>query len=336
LFYIFHGDDTFTVTQTVADLKGRLAAEDPAADLNFSDLEGARLTLGGLEAAASALPFLGDRRLVVVHGLVGRCDPRSGDAARETLADGLKNYLPKMPPSTRLVFVEGRLAKNNPVLRWAQGRGDDAVVKEYAAPRPADLPAWLRQRAQQRGGAIEAPAARALTDALTQDRSIDLRRADTELEKLLTYAGDRPVTAADVEALVTSISLESIFRLVDALAERDGKAASTLLHEFLATGEHPLRLLALISRQVRLLARTRSLMDEGVTSAQLTAQLPVPPFVARKLERQARRFSLEFLSAAIRRVAEIDTDIKSGQMNDVMALDLFVAAMCGTGVHEVG
>ncbi len=339
MFYILFGSDEYTVGETVARLRQRLAAADEMAELNFTELDGRTLTVAALRATSDTLPFLSERRLVVVRGLIGRCNPKGGDrTGRRELADALIAYLPHIAATTRLVFAEGRLDRNNPVRRWAEkwlagkpAPDELAVVREFNTPPASALPRWLAARAAAKDGAIEASAATALAEALAREGEVDLRLADAELEKLLTYADGRAVTSTDVNLLVTPVSLENIFRLVDALAVRNGPTAATLLHQFLDHGEHPLRLLALITRQFRLLAHTRAMLDAGVPTGEMNAPLGVPPFVVRKLTVQARSFPMSFLVSALRKLRDIDTDIKTGHTDAVLALDLFVASVCGTG-----
>ncbi len=337
MFYLFHGDDDLAISEAVAELRRRLFEDDPMAELNYGELDGRRLDLGPLREAAEALPFMGERRLLVVRGLVERCNPRGRQAGRKELSEGLQELLAGLPPTTRLVLADGTLFKNNPVLRWAAewlkaqpDAGEKGIVKDFEAPRPAALPAWLVARAKTRGGSIDARAASALADALIRERQVDLRLADNELEKLLTYAGNRAVQAEDVAWLVTPVSLDSIFDFIDDLAQRDGPAASNRLHRFLDQGEHPLRILSLVGRQFRLLAMTQALGQASVAASEWPARLSVPPFVARKLGSQSRRFSERFLDAALRRLRDIDTEIKTGRIDAALALDLFVAGVCGS------
>lgn len=337
MFYLFHGDDELAIAEAVAALRHRLAEVDALADLNANTLDGRRLTLAELRAAADAMPFLSERRLVVVEGLVGRCNPRGGDRGegRKALAAALIAYLPEVPPTTRLVLVEGRLEKDNPVLRWAgalpsTGSGtpeEAAVVRAFDPPAAAALPRWIEARARSSGGAIRADAAAALAEALDRDGQVNLRMAASEVEKLLTYADGREVTAADVGELVTSIRLESVFRLVDAIGDRDRRTAIARLHELQAAGEPPLRLLALITRQFRLLHRTALLTAAGRPAGELPRLLGVPPFVGRKLAAQARRFRTDALAGALARLLAIDTGIKTGAVDGPLALELLVAAV---------
>lgn len=337
MLYLLYGNDEFSIAETVANLKARLAEADPMAGLNTVELDGRALSVAELRATADTLPFFGERRLVIVRHLVARCNPRQGDAAeRKRLADELIAYLPQVAPSCRLVLVEPALDGNNPVLRWLrdwahrqrQDGGEVAYVREFPAPRVDQLPGWLARRAKELGAQLEPAAAEALAEALVRDKTVDLRLAASELEKLALYAAGRSIRAQDVALLVTPISLDSVFAFVDALAGRQGPAATSQLHRFLNAGEPPLRLLSMIVRQFRLLVRTRALLEKATQAEDLASTLGVPPFVAAKLARQAQRFSAPFLRQALVRLRDVDHAIKTGQTDPVLALDLFVAWVC--------
>ena len=70
MFYIFHGEDEFSQSEELAGLRSRLAGDDPAmAELNTSTLDGTRLTLGELRHVCDSVPFMSDRRLVIVSAV---------------------------------------------------------------------------------------------------------------------------------------------------------------------------------------------------------------------------------------------------------------------------
>lgn len=333
-----HGADAFAIAEHVRTARAAFATEDAMAELNAVVLDGARLTVAELQLAADALPFMGGRRLIIVRGLIGRCNARSGDKRKDrrtTLIDGLLSYLPGVPTTTRLVLADGPIEADNRVATWlrkAAGTDGGAVtVRSYDPPAPERLPAWIAARATQRGGAFSSAAAKALAAALAPDGPADLWRCDSEIEKLLTWAGKRPVEAGDVARLVAPVDTENVYRLIEAIADRDGPAAATLLHTFLAGGEEPLSLLGKIARQFHQLAHVQALLDSGVPAGEHARAVGVPPFVARKLAGQSRRFSAPFLDAALKRLLDIDVGIKTGRTSGPIALDLFVAGVCGTG-----
>lgn len=337
MIHLYHGPDHFSMQEALAVLRRAVLGDDGMAAFNETRLDGRGLKLADLQVAAESLPFLGEHRLVLVRGLAGRGEGGAAEkGGTKALMEGLVQLWGRLPPSTVLVHLEGSLTPANVLLKalstWraAQPLPDAAAeIRAFDAPRAADLPNWLRRRAQGRGGTIEPAAAAALADALTRDRHVDLGLADQELEKLLLWAEGRPVGAADVAELVTPVNVEGIFAFIDALAERRGALAVAILHKYLEGGEPPLRILALVARQFRLLLLLQALQAEGKPPAELKSALGVAPFLVPKLQGQAARFSLRFLEAALRRLRDMDTEIKTGRIAADLALDLFVAGVCG-------
>jgi DNA polymerase-3 subunit delta len=118
-----------------------------------------------------------------------------------------------------------------------------------------------------------------------------------------------------------------IFNAVDALGQRDGTKAALLLHNLLAHGNDPLYLLAMIVRQFRLLIQVKELANEGQSPADIAKTIKLHPFPTRKLYTQARNFTLEQLERVHKHLLKLDVQIKTGKINDVVALDLFIAGL---------
>lgn len=328
-FYVLHGEDEFMLSETLADFKRRLGRPDTV-DLNTTILEGRGLTLSELHHACDAVPFLADKRLVVVEGLLSTLTPRAGqelsDAKQEVL-DELADYLPHLPPTTRLVLVEDHsLPSKHPILRLAK-REQQGYVKHFERPDAKVLPRWIRRRARKHGGDIEPRAAHRLAAIV----GADLRLLDQEIVKLVTYSdGERAVTEADVGMLVPYSQDAVIFDLVDALGHRDASTAARTLHRLLDEGEHPLALLGMIIRQFRLLIQVKTLKTAGATWRDVAKKLDIHPFPARKLYNQATHFTPQQLEKVYRYLSETDLDIKTGKIDSEVALDLLVAGLAMT------
>jgi DNA polymerase-3 subunit delta len=238
--------------------------------------------------------------------------------------DALVEYLPHLPDTARLVFVEhAALPENHPVIRLAERTGT-GYVKQFDPPDSEGLPSWIAERAREHGGEIDPAAARELA-ALVED---DLRLLDQEITKLVIHAGgERAITIADVANLVPYAQAAVIFDLVDALGRRDGKVAARTLHGLLQMGEHPLGILGMVVRQFRLLLQLKDLEAEGASLQDVIRTLRLHPFPARKLHRQATYFTAAQLAQVYRYLLEIDVAIKTGQMDAEAALDLLIAGL---------
>jgi len=341
MFYIFHGEDELARSERVAELRRKIGDES-VRDLNTTILDGRQITLAELRHAADAVPFLADKRLVIVEGLLTRLTSRrEGEptgASKQFLA-GLLDYLPQVPDSTRLVFVEPRmLPTTNPVLKLAL-QTDKRTVVEFPLPSKESMTGWIQKRAARHGGEITPQAALALVTAAgydprpsdrdrTPEQGNKLRLIDQEIQKLLAYVNwSRPVTAEDVQTLVADAQQGDLFGMVDALAAGDGERAIVEMHRLLDRGKPPLELFGMIVRQFRLMIQLKELADQGITGAEAAGRLSLHPFVADKTGRQARAFSMAQLEMIYHRLLEMDMQIKTGQTEDVLALDLLVAGL---------
>jgi DNA polymerase-3 subunit delta len=319
-FYVFHGSDEFTRAETLSDFRSRLGPSDTA-DLNTTFLDGRKTTLSELHHACDAIPFLAEKRLVIVEGLLTRT------AGQKEFLDKLAGYLGKLPETTRLVFVETKsLPAHHPILQLAQ-KDARGYVKRFASPDVKTLPKWIKKRVRKYGGEIEPKAAAQLAAAV----GADLRLLDQEIAKLATYVnGERAITETDVDAVVPYAQTAVVFDLVDALGRRDGRTAARTLHRLLDAGEHPLGLLAMIVRQFRLLIQVKELKGEGANPQTIAKALSIHPFPARKLYSQATHFTGEQLEAVYRHLLDSDAAIKSGEIEAEVALDLLVAGLAAT------
>jgi len=156
----------------------------------------------------------------------------------------------------------------------------------------------------------------------------DLRLLDQEIEKLVVYVDQaRPISEEDVRLLVSYVQEANIFEMVDALGQRDGQRAAQLLHQLLDEGEHPLALLGMIVRQFRIIIQVKELSERGLREQAIAARLRLHHFVVKKAMRQAMNFSMEQSEAIYRQLLETDVAIKTGQMDEVLALDMLVVGL---------
>ena len=336
LIYILHGSDRFTRDEQVRGLKRRMLSE-PLGEYNLSLLGGSDVGLSELRAVADALPFMGDRRLIIVEGMLGRLAGQSKPAARRGRAkpaakaakeaapkdadqpsplDTLLDYLQELPLSTALVFVEDQLDTSAIGRRLPKGRSH---VRGYDRPRPSDLSSWIDRRVRHHKGKMEMAAVRQLAQ-LAPD---DLGLLENEIAKLVTYADGRTVTSDDVELLSASPEV-TVFALLDAIALGQRGKALGQLRSLFQRGERSEMILPQIAASLRRLIQARELLDLGMRGPELQRRLGVHPFVAEKTERQARGYRMDQLESGLRLLLDTDRQIKTGEAEPELALELFI------------
>lgn len=333
MIYYLHGPDDFTMReQAAALLKKALPAE--TADLNLTRLASSEVTPDALLFACEAAPFLADRRAVVVdqffstsgakRGRAKAAEPSGSDTTTAKVAD-VAAYLPRVPAETVLIFLEA----NPPPKTGAAGKAFAAAqVKEHFFPTLAGqtLARWIKERARAYGGEFGDQAAHLLATFVGGD----LRLLANEVQKLVTYAGPgRPVEPEHVQLLVNQAGEVNIFALVDAVGQGQRPAALKALHTLLEAGERPERILGMVARQVRLLLQARDGQERHLAPDALASALGVSGYPLRKVQEQARLFTVPRLMAMHRRMLEADLSVKTGQQVPSLALELLVADLTG-------
>ena len=94
---------------------------------------------------------------------------------------------------------------------------------------------------------------------------------------------------------VTRIRVESIWSLVDAIGLKDRRKGIAAAQSLLDDREPPLRLLAMVARQLRIVARMREALSEGLRPQDAAKRAGAPPFKAGDLTESARQFTAESL-----------------------------------------
>lgn len=325
---ILRGDDRQGIQEVLRDLEARLG--DPSiASLNLTRLDGRSASEEDLRTASLAIPFLSDRRLVVLTNPLARGQNAQSRTRFIKLMD-------ELPETTALVLVVEDHEKfrrgetdwetmnsGHWLVQWvgkSRGRG---LIRDLALPRLEGMPAWIRRQAESLHGQF-APAAAA---ALAAHTGNDTLLARQEIEKLLEYVNyQRPVEAGDVEELVAPGGQVDVFSLVDAMADGDAARALRSLTKLLEE-QDAFSLFGMVTRQFRLLLQTREVLDEGGNAGLVASELHQPPFVAQKLARQAGRFSLGGLESIHHKLLEMDEAAKTGGMPLDLALQTFVASL---------
>ena len=327
--HVLHGDSFL-----VAHAQAQLETQDGASallDSNSHRLDGAAATLNELVEICNALPFMDTVRLVVVQGLLSTLEGRrparrtrrrsnQSQAPAGSLGDwdGLAQAVSAMPPTTLLIFSDGPVSKGNPLL---QALAEVSQVQGLLAPDGPDLARWIKDAAQEKSARISPAAITTLINLVGND----LWTLDRELEKLSLYAWGRTIEDTDVSALVSQAKEANIFSAVDAMIEGRQRDAMSLLQQLRDDGRDPSYIIAMVQRQLRLLALAKNGMDRGASQKDLGEQMGTSSqFVIRKTIQQARRNTWEDITWRYERLLEADLAIKQGKMEPGIALELLV------------
>ncbi len=304
--YLLYGEEAYLKKQYKDKLKHAMVPEGDT--MNFSAFEGKSINPKEIIDLAETLPFFADRRVILIEN----------SGFFKNACEELAEYLPQVAPATHFIFVEDEVDKRSKMYKAAKASGR---IVEFLPQTEELLTRWILGRLKREGKNITG----SVMQLFLTKTGTDMGNIDRELEKLLCYTLDRDViTAEDVEAVVTEQTTNKIFEMVNAVAEHNQRRALDLYYDLLTLKEPPMRIMFLISRQFQILFHVRDMATKGLDQQTMAKKAGIPPFAVRKNVSQAKGFTMEQLKQALRDGAELEEAVKTGRMDDQMAVELFL------------
>ena len=308
--YLFQGQETFLIEECIERIKQILIPPE-SADFNVDKFSGKDLVAADVLDQAQTVPFLSKWRLLIITDL---------DAVSTAVQKQLLPYLSHPNPSTCLIMTASKLDSRTKLAQVLKKSGE---VVQFWKLFERDLPQWVSSRARLYGCKISLQAAAYLADVVGNE----LRQLDNELKKVIAYTHDGEITPAVVERVVGDVRARDIFEMIDAVSMGNLSEALRILNQLLIEGEEPLKILALLSRQFRMLWKTRvSLVEQKSLSAtQIASKIGVSPRLAENLLKQVQRFSQIKLKNGLKRMYDVDVALKSSTNSpNILLEDLFI------------
>ncbi len=304
--YLLYGEEAYLKKQYKDKLKHAMVPEGDT--MNFSAFEGKSINPKEIIDLAETLPFFADRRVILIEN----------SGFFKNACEELAEYLPQVAPATHFIFVEDGIDKRSKMYKAAKASGR---IVEFLPQTEELLTRWILGRLKREGKNITG----SVMQLFLTKTGTDMGNIDRELEKLLCYTLDRDViTAEDVEAVVTEQTTNKIFEMVNAVAEHNQRRALDLYYDLLTLKEPPMRIMFLISRQFQILFHIRDMAAKGLDQQTMAKKAGIPPFAVRKNVSQAKGFTMEQLKQALCDGAELEEAVKTGRMDDQMAVELFL------------
>jgi DNA polymerase-3 subunit delta len=300
---LVHGADV----QLLDDVLGvvtRTLFPDPAhAAFDREGFDGRETDAETILSAARTLPVLAAVRLVIV---------RHAQALPPKAADAVARYVKAPNPAAVLLLLADddlRPARDRKSAHWLLEVVPAGAVVEPVSRRGRGVEEWLRQRAAVEGLTVSAEAARLLVDAVGEDAALLLG----EVRKAALAGGpdSRAVGVSEVTAVVGHTRVSDVFELLRAIEQREPGRALRTLDRLLATDE-PIRVLAMLAREVRTLWSVREWQRQGRPADQIARMLrPRPPAAVDALVAAAGTESADSLARKLRRCWEVEQRLKS-------------------------
>ncbi len=316
----FYGADTFRSRHYLRQSIDQFRKQRDPAGYNIAMHDGKKIELSKLMAELRVVPFLAEKRMVVVENLLSSSDKDLLYAVQEIIASK------KVPESTIIILWQGEaLSKVKEAKDLAALLSKEKFAQEFTPLTDAKLAAWISKEVTARAGTIEPPA----VAFLVTNAGDDMWRLHSILDQLIAYSKGSPITLAHVQIFLNEKIDDNVFAMIEAMVAGNKKKAFTLLNEQRRLGEDEGKIFGLLIWQFRILLEIADVLtdDPRATSDTLAKKIGIHPFVVKKNFAVARNYSVAKLQHAYRALLDIDVKTKTGRADQGLLIDMFIEAL---------
>ena len=160
-----------------------------------------------------------------------------------------------------------------------------------------------------------------------KDSDYNLNELERDLFKLTNACEGNSIDNHLIDELLVGAEDKFVFNLIDALMNGNKKKAMELTTSILSDDDSAMMLLSLITKQFEMMYDSLELSDEGYTMSAMAKELGVNEFRFKKAFQAARGFQKKRIKNILVYLYNTDRDIKRGNIDRNIALELFVASV---------
>jgi len=282
------GSNDFRLSQALSKLRADFV--QTYTDIGLEQYDGAELDPQRLPSVLQALPFLAEKRMVIIKQ----------PSAQKALQEDIEKLLGAVSDSTELVIVEPKPDKRTSYYKALQKQTE---LRDYKQLDERELSQWLVTEAKAKQASLSSSDAYYMVQRL----GINQLLLSNELIKLINY--NSTITRATIDELTEPNPQSSVFDLLDAALAGNQTRALQLYHEQRQQKVEPLAIMGMLTWQLHILALVKT--SNGRSASEIASQAKVSPYVIRKTEGVANRCSLQQVKQWVSSANQLDVRLKS-------------------------
>ncbi|BFH61389.1 DNA polymerase III subunit delta [Paenibacillus azoreducens] len=316
--YLLYGTEKYQMNEFVSLLVEQTISKEER-DFALVHYDLAETPLQEVIEEAEMLPFMVPRKLILVQDAA--VFTAGKDYAKvEHRVESLLEYMKNPAEYSVLVFMvnQEKLDERKKVVKAIKS---DGMLLSFMPLGSEDLLKWVGKKAKEHGCALEEGAA----EIIIRNAGTQLQTLAAEIDKLCLYAGRGGVIRAETADQLIARSMEqNVFALVEDIANLRIDRALAIFYELLKQKEEPIKIAALIARQFRIILQVKDLAGQSYSQHQIASQLGLHPYAVKIAGEQARKFQAAQLKQILSRLGTLDYEMKTGAIDKVLGLELFL------------
>ncbi|ONI46782.1 DNA polymerase III subunit delta, partial [Candidatus Epulonipiscium fishelsonii] len=297
MVYLLHGTEEWVKNKRLNEIKVNIFGQ--TLDLmNYSYYEGNKCSVYEIISQCETLPFFSEYKLIVV---------KNSDlfkAGRKDDTDQISEWFKNVPSYIVLVFLEDEIDKRNKLFKAINKEG---TVQNCDYPDTENIYKLLLAKA---------PLKKDVFNYFINNMPKNMIYILNEFEKLLSYCDGKIITIEDIDAVCVFNAEHQVFELIKFMGKKQIEECIKIYNTLIEAKEYPTKILALISREYRLMFQVKYLNRSNISINQIAKDLSIPSFIARELTKQSKEKTFSTIKKILRFCLE--TDEQNNGENDFL------------------
>ncbi|MDQ0416220.1 DNA polymerase-3 subunit delta [Croceifilum oryzae] len=308
--YFLYGEEEFLLEETLDWIRQQLC-ERSTGDREWNevvfDLDETPIqsVLQELETPS----FFGDRRWIIARNASFFGNHKS---KVEHDTDEFLEYIKDLHPDNILILTMSgsSLDKRKKVVKQIE---KVAKILKFEHLEGPELQRFVAKRFQL----LQVQADTEVINRLIELVGNQLRLLAQECQKVALFAGKQGViTLEQVDQQVVRTLEQDVFRLTDQMGKHNKENAIQIYRDLVFQKEDPIKILALITRQFRIMLQGKLLAQTGKNEKEIASLLKLHPYPVKLALQRGNSYSEEQLQTLLEQAIETDQAIKSNRVID--------------------
>jgi DNA polymerase-3 subunit delta len=297
--YFFFGEETFLIDE-LQDLLIENALEPQQHDFNLDVIYGSETEASQVIGLCQGFPAGAPKRVVIVREF-------------EKLENNRQFKAYAQQPNPQSIVLLACASKPNLSAHPYRALKEHATWSGFESPYDNEMPGWIENYVSGQGYEIEPRATQMLADYV----GTDLQRAASEIEKLMTFSGDRTrLTTDDVLAASGQTREFNVFELQAALGEGRHADAERIANRILQQASNPrgeaIMIVAVLNGYFDKLWKLQKPGALRQNKYDLAGEIGVSPYFVEEYKQAAQRYSRAAIADAYAALLAADYELKGG------------------------
>ncbi len=312
--YLLYGLEDYLIQEEIK----KIIEKDKIEEININKYNLENNMIDNVIEDATTISLFQDKKVIIVENAY-IFSGTTNKKLPEQNTDLLLDYLNHANPNTVLIFtlIKDKIDTRKKITTLMKKNG---TIKEFNTV--SNINNWITKELEPYQ--MDKKEVEYFINRVGNNLSI----LKEEIDKLKLYKDDEKViTQKDIEQLTHKNIDTDTFKLIDSILSTRKKEALESLEEMMKYGEEPIAIIIMLANQFRIMYQSKQLLKKGYSEREIANLLEIHEFRVKKALEKGRKYSSDEILKKLEDLADLDYQIKSGQLDKNIGLELFILNM---------